>query len=96
VLAWLSVWSEVQTADLHIAQLMPLPLTVSCFSIIQIGFTFLDKGPLNGCVCVVRLHKGFPSYLQFFTTANYFILHTFIDIFIIRKNSRIVRIFKNS
>jgi len=28
-------------ADLRIAQLMPLPLTVSCFSKIQIGFTFL-------------------------------------------------------
>jgi len=48
-----------QGADLHMAQLMPLPLTVSCFSKIQIGFTFLvtahpgslDKGPLNG-VCV--------------------------------------------
>ena len=26
-------------AELHIAQLMPLPLTVSCFSKIQIGFT---------------------------------------------------------
>jgi len=47
-------------ADLHAAQLMPLPLTVSCFSKIQIGFTFLvlaypgspGKGPLNGCVCV--------------------------------------------
>jgi len=42
------------------AQLMPLLLTVSCFSKIQIGFAFLvpapwvvpDKGPLNGCVCV--------------------------------------------
>ena len=30
-------------ADLHIAQLMPLPLTVSCFSKIQIGFTFLGS-----------------------------------------------------
>ena len=30
-----------QSADLHMAQLMPLPLTVSCFSKIQIGFTFL-------------------------------------------------------
>ena len=30
-----------QVADLHMAQLMPLPLTVSCFSKIQIGFTFL-------------------------------------------------------
>ena len=47
-------------ADLRMAQLMPLPLTVSCSSKIQIGFTFLvpltrvvaDKGPLNGCVCV--------------------------------------------
>jgi len=28
-------------ADLHMAQLMPLPLTVSCFSKIQIGFIFL-------------------------------------------------------
>ena len=27
-------------ADLHIAQLMPLPLIVSCFTKIQIGFTF--------------------------------------------------------
>jgi len=36
VLAWLSVWNEV-----HTAQLMPLPFTDSCFSKIQIGFTFL-------------------------------------------------------
>jgi len=28
-------------ADLHMAQLMPLLLTVSCFCKIQIGFTFL-------------------------------------------------------
>ena len=47
-------------ADLHVFQLMPLPLTVSCFSKFQIGFAFLvpahpgspGKGPLNGCVCV--------------------------------------------
>jgi len=31
----------VRGADLHMAQLMPLPLTVSCFSKIQTGFTFL-------------------------------------------------------
>jgi len=44
-----------QCADLHMAQLMPLPLTVSCFSKIQVGFTFLivayagspGKGPLS-------------------------------------------------
>jgi len=47
-------------ADLHMSQLMPLPLTVSCFNKIQSGFTFLvsahlgspGKGPLNVCVCV--------------------------------------------
>jgi len=30
-----------QGADLHMAQLMPLPLTITCFRKIQIGFTFL-------------------------------------------------------
>ena len=47
-------------ADLHIAQLMPLPLTVSCFSKIQIGFTFLVPAHLGSpgqravkCVCVL-------------------------------------------
>jgi len=57
VLAWFCL---EQGADLHMAQLMPMPLAVSCSSKIQIGFTFLywlnwvvpDKGPLNGCVCV--------------------------------------------
>jgi len=34
-------------ADLHMAQLMPLPLTVSCFSKIQIGFTFLVLAHLS-------------------------------------------------
>ena len=34
-------------ADLHIAQLKPLPLTVSCFSKIQIGFTFLVPAHLG-------------------------------------------------
>ena len=50
-----------QGADLHIAQLMPLPLTVSCFSKIQIGFTFLvpthpgspgKRAVKRVCVCV--------------------------------------------
>ena len=34
-------------ADLHTVQLMPLPLTVSCFSKIQIGFTFLIPAHLG-------------------------------------------------
>jgi len=49
-------------ADLHIAQLMPLPLTISCFSKIQIGFTFLvparpgrpgQRAVKRLCVCVL-------------------------------------------
>ena len=48
-------------ADLHMAQLMPLPITVSCSSKIQIGFTFLvpaypgflEKRPLKMVVVVV-------------------------------------------
>ena len=55
-----------QGADLHMVQLLALPLTVSCFSKIQIGFTFLvpahlgspGKGPLNVCLCVcVRFYE---------------------------------------
>jgi len=58
MLAWLSVWSEVRLAY---AQLMPLPLSVSCFSKIQIGFTFLvpahpgspgKRAVKRVCVCV--------------------------------------------
>ena len=37
-------------ADLHMAQLMPLPLAVSCFSKIQIGFTFLVPAQLGSPV----------------------------------------------
>jgi len=36
-----------QGADLHTAQLMPLPLTVSWFSKIRIGFTFLVLADLG-------------------------------------------------
>ena len=50
-----------QDADLHMAQLMPLPLTVYCFSKIQIGFTFRywltrlvpeKRAVMCVCVCV--------------------------------------------
>ena len=48
-------------ADMHMAQLMPSPLTVSCFCKNQIGFTFLVLAHLGSpgkraikrvCVCV--------------------------------------------
>jgi len=48
-------------ADLHMAQLMPLPLTVCCFTKIQFGFAFLvpahpgspgERAVKRVCVCV--------------------------------------------
>ena len=58
-------------ADSHMAQLMPLPLTVSCSSKIQIGLPFwyrptrvvLEKGPLNVCVCVCLLFYFFTCIM---------------------------------
>ena len=53
-------------ADLRTAQLMPLPLTFSCFSKIQIGFAFLVPAHPGGpgkravkrvCVCVCDRRK---------------------------------------
>jgi len=54
------IWLE-RGADLHMSQLMPLPLTDSCFSKIQISLTFLvlahpgspvKKAVKLVCVCV--------------------------------------------
>jgi len=62
------VISLEQGADLHMAQLMLLPLTVSCFSKIQIGFTFLvaahpgspgQRAVKRACVCVLNTTKLF-------------------------------------
>ena len=62
-----------RNADLHMAQLMPLPLIVSCSNKIQIGFTVLVPAHLGSpgqraiklvcvcvcvCVCVVGYQKG--------------------------------------
>ena len=56
-------------ADLHMAQLMPLPLTVSCSSKIRIGFTFLvsahpgspgQRAVKRVCVCVCVCVCSFP------------------------------------
>ena len=68
-------------ADLHMAQLMPLPLTVSCFSKIQIGFTFLvpahpgspgKRAVKRVCVCVSILpvhqsHHPSPRHLLYYS-----------------------------
>ena len=53
---------SMEPMDLHMAQLMPLPLIVSCFRKIQIGFTFLvpphpgspgKRAIKRVCVCVM-------------------------------------------
>jgi len=58
---WRGFLSTACADCLHVSQLMPLPLTVSCFSKIQIGFTFLVPAhPCNPwqravkrvCVCL--------------------------------------------
>ena len=74
--------------DLHMAQLMPLLLTVSCFSKIQIGFTFLVPAHLGSpgkraikrvCVCVrecVRacaVTQHLLSWLAWFITGTFYI-----------------------
>jgi len=66
--------------DLHMAQLMPLPLTISCFVKIQISFTFLIPAHPSSpgqravklvcvCVCVNVCEKYFRSYFQIIETS---------------------------
>ena len=61
-----------QGAHLHMAQLMPLLLTVSCLSKSRLVLPFwyrltrvvLEKGPLNGCVCVCDILFNFGYVVQ--------------------------------
>jgi len=60
-----------QGADWLMAQLMPLPLTVSCFRKIQIGFTFLVPAHLRSpgqravkWVCVTLPEMCYMKVLQ--------------------------------
>jgi len=73
--------------DLHMAQLMPLLLTVSCFSKIQIGFTFLIPAHLGSpgqrtvkrvcvcvCVCVANWIRWLPCWILCFTAGGIWLL----------------------
>jgi len=92
------VISQEWGADLHMSQLMPLPLTVSCFSKIQIGFAFLvlaDPGNLEQRaikrLCVFLLDPNltiFPPsscpHLRFGPPANHVrAINDFIELYII-------------
>ena len=81
-------------ADLHMAQLMPLPLTVSCFNKIQIGFTFLVPAHPGSpgqravkrvcvCVCVSGPKPGarFTKYLTTVLRSSYDIAEVTIDLY---------------
>jgi len=69
-----------RSADLYMAQLMPLPLTVSCFSKIQIDFTFLVPAYLGSpgqivvkwvCVCVSAAPSHQIGWEEHFVTAEF-------------------------
>ena len=57
-----------QGAGLHMAQLMPLPLTVSCLASVKsrlvlpfwyrLTWVVPEKGPLYGCVCMCVFFRG--------------------------------------
>jgi len=73
VLAWLFVSTLERGTDLHMAQLIPLPLTASCFSKIQTGFTFLvpahpgspgQRAVKRMCVC----YNGLEDVLKITTS----------------------------
>ena len=80
-------------ADLHMAQLMPPPLTVSCFNKIQIGFTFLvpaDPGSPGKravkrvcvCVCVcISVLKVIKNYVMFKENPAFLMTHTCFQCF---------------
>ena len=68
-----------QDADMHTAQLMPLPVTVSCFSKIQIGFTFLvpahpgspgKRAVKRVCVCVYACVRASAATLCWCSADN--------------------------
>ena len=75
-----------QDADLHMIKLMPLPLTVSCFSKIQTGFTFLvpahpgspgKRAVKRVCVCVceyIRQQKKQKVLEEMHTGGNWFVV----------------------
>ena len=74
---WHGYLSGARCRDLYMAQLMPVPLTVSCFSKIHIGFTFLvpahtgspgQRAVKRVCVCKVY---------------HYYVDHTWIHTYVL-------------
>jgi len=77
-------------ADLHIAQRMPLLLTVYCFSKIQIGFTFLvpaypgspgQRAVKCVCVCVFVVEDMRSSDIYIVEKRVKFVQFLFISVY---------------
>ena len=79
-------------ADLHMAQLMPLPLTVSCFSKIEIGFTVLvpaypgspgQRAIKRVCVCVLlenlMVKKNYENQLRINRVTTMSLMSPFLE-----------------
>ena len=86
-----------QGADLHMAQMMPLPLTVSCFSKIQIGFTFMVLAHLGSpgkravkrvcvCVCVMTFQMTIKTSMGTTTDINPVFVYTafFLEVLLVQ------------
>ena len=99
-------------ADLHMAQLMPLPLTVCCFSKIQTGFSFMVPAHLGSprqrvvkrlCVCVCVPGRFFHERTLFFTqwkktcqTFNFQLSFHPLNVSCSQSNHRLIRSHKKS
>ena len=80
-------------ADLHVAQLVPLPLAVSCFSKIQIGFSSLVPAHLGSPgeravkrVCVFVASPNFTKLLVTLSVSCVFIDDVSVTLLIICGN----------
>ena len=82
-------------ADLHMAQLMPLALMslVSCFSKIQIGFTFLvparpgSPGQMavkRVCDCIVLMYSAVQLKVCSINLLTYFFTYSYVKIQVVR------------
>jgi len=80
-------------ADLHMVQLMPLPLAVSCFGKIQIGFTFLvparpgSPGQMavkRVCDCIVLMYSAVQLKVCSISLLTYFFTYSYVKIQVAR------------
>ena len=62
VLAWLSVWNEVQICHCHSLSLASVKSRLVLPYWYRLTLVVLEKGPLNGCVCVLIPDSGAVTF----------------------------------